>query len=131
MSRNASVDAVSRTTVAGISPATIRQNRHSGSVTSTDRRLKTMTVPRRVLVTGASRGVGRAVAAAFAARGDRVAIHHRDSADLAASLRAALPGQGHVVVRADLADPAAVAAMVDAAAEALGGQIGGASCRER
>ncbi len=80
-----------------------------------------MPLPRRVLVTGASRGVGRAVAAAFAAHGDRVAIHHRDSADLAASLLACLPGEGHAVVRADLADPEAVAAMVDDAAEALGG----------
>ncbi|HET8659113.1 MAG TPA: SDR family oxidoreductase [Micromonosporaceae bacterium] len=76
---------------------------------------------RAVLVTGASRGIGRAVAAAFAAAGDRVAIHHRRSPDLAEQLRAALPGQGHAVVRADLADPAAVKAMVDAAAQALDG----------
>ncbi|MEV0460574.1 SDR family NAD(P)-dependent oxidoreductase [Catellatospora methionotrophica] len=80
-----------------------------------------MSKPRAVLVTGASRGVGRAVAAAFAAHGDRVAIHHRDSAGLADSLRASLPGQGHAVVRADLADADAVAAMVDEAAAALGG----------
>jgi NAD(P)-dependent dehydrogenase (short-subunit alcohol dehydrogenase family) len=77
--------------------------------------------PRRVLVTGASRGVGRAIAAAFASNGDRVAIHHRDSADLAASLRADLHGDGHVIVQGDLADPEAVAAMVDAAAQQLGG----------
>jgi 3-oxoacyl-[acyl-carrier protein] reductase len=76
---------------------------------------------RAVLVTGASRGVGRAVAAAFAARGDRIAIHHRDSAALAESLRAELPGDGHLVVQADLAQPAAVEAMVNAAAAALGG----------
>ncbi|HEY0698748.1 MAG TPA: SDR family NAD(P)-dependent oxidoreductase, partial [Micromonospora sp.] len=37
---------------------------------------------RAVLVTGASRGIGRAVARAFADSGDRVAIHHRDSAVL-------------------------------------------------
>jgi len=74
-----------------------------------------------VLVTGASRGIGRAVAVAFGASGDRVAIHHRDSAELAESLRASLPGDGHVVVRADLADPAGVQAMVEAAASALGG----------
>jgi NAD(P)-dependent dehydrogenase (short-subunit alcohol dehydrogenase family) len=73
-----------------------------------------MPVPRGVSATGAWRGVGRAVAAAFAGRGDRVAIHHRDSAGLAESLRAALPGEGHAVVRADLADPDAVARMVDA-----------------
>ncbi|QKW16416.1 SDR family NAD(P)-dependent oxidoreductase [Verrucosispora sp. NA02020] len=76
---------------------------------------------RAVLVTGGSRGIGRAVVTAFAASGDRVAIHHRDSADLAEALRAALPGDGHLVVRADLADPDAVRAMVDEAAERLGG----------
>ncbi|MEU5791777.1 SDR family oxidoreductase [Micromonospora purpureochromogenes] len=76
---------------------------------------------RAVLVTGASRGIGRAVARAFAASGDRVAIHHRDSAELAEALRAELPGDGHVVVRADLTDPAAVKTMVDDAAARLGG----------
>ncbi|HEY2949873.1 MAG TPA: SDR family oxidoreductase [Micromonosporaceae bacterium] len=76
---------------------------------------------RAVLVTGASRGIGRAVAEAFAGNGDRVAIHHRDSAALAEQVRAALPGQGHVVVRGDLADPAAVRSFVDETAERLGG----------
>jgi NAD(P)-dependent dehydrogenase (short-subunit alcohol dehydrogenase family) len=76
---------------------------------------------RSVLVTGASRGIGRAVATRFAEGGDRVAVHHRDSAPLAEQLVAALPGEGHVVVRADLADPEEVRAMVDAAADALGG----------
>ena len=76
---------------------------------------------RAVLVTGASRGLGRAIAARFAAGGDRVAVHHRDSAPLADQLVASLPGAGHVVVRADMADPAAVRAMVDQAAAALDG----------
>ncbi|HMG62996.1 MAG TPA: SDR family oxidoreductase [Streptosporangiaceae bacterium] len=75
---------------------------------------------RGILITGASRGIGRATAAAFAARGDRVAVHHRDSAGQAEAVLAGLPGRGHTVVRADLADPEAVAAMVDAAASALG-----------
>jgi NAD(P)-dependent dehydrogenase (short-subunit alcohol dehydrogenase family) len=72
-------------------------------------------------VTGASRGIGRAIAARFAAGGDRVAVHHRDSAELADRLVAELPGTGHVVVRADLADPDGVRAMVDDAAGRLGG----------
>ncbi|WSA30482.1 SDR family oxidoreductase [Micromonospora peucetia] len=76
---------------------------------------------RAVLVTGASRGIGQAVATAFAAGGDRVAIHHRDSAELAERLRAELPGEGHVVVRADLRDPDAVRGMVDESAGLLGG----------
>ena len=76
---------------------------------------------RAVLVTGASRGVGRAVATRFAQSGDRVAVHHRDSAALANQLAASLPGAGHVVVRADMADPDAVRDMVDAAANGLGG----------
>jgi NAD(P)-dependent dehydrogenase (short-subunit alcohol dehydrogenase family) len=76
---------------------------------------------RSVLVTGSSRGLGRAIAARFAAAGDRVAVHHRDSAALAEELLADLPGDGHVVVQADMADPAAVRAMVDTAADGLGG----------
>ena len=76
---------------------------------------------RAVLVTGSSRGLGRAIAARFAASGDRVAVHHRDSASLAEQLAASLPGAGHVVVRADMADPTAVRDMVDEAAERLGG----------
>ncbi len=76
---------------------------------------------RKILVTGSSRGIGQAVAAAFAAAGDRVAVHHRDNAALAARVAASLPGDGHVVVQADIADPAAVRVMVDEAAGRLGG----------
>ena len=76
---------------------------------------------RAVLVTGASRGVGRAIATRFAEGGDRVAVHHRDSAALAEQLVAGLPGAGHVVVQAEMADPAGVRAMVDLAAQRLDG----------
>jgi len=76
---------------------------------------------RKILVTGSSRGIGRAIAAAFARSGDIVAVHHRDSAPLAQDVVAGLPGDGHIVVQADIADPDAVRAMVDDAAGRLGG----------
>src|SRR5215469_9195136 len=59
----------------------------------------------------------------FAAAGDRVAIHHRDAAKLAAELAEELPGSGHAVVQADLADADAVQAMVDEAVAGLGGSL--------
>jgi NAD(P)-dependent dehydrogenase (short-subunit alcohol dehydrogenase family) len=76
---------------------------------------------RAVLITGASRGIGRATALAFAAHGDHVAVHHRDSAGRAAGVLAELPGDGHMVVQADLTDPAGARRMVDEAAAGLGG----------
>jgi len=76
---------------------------------------------RAVLVTGASRGIGAAVARAFASRGDRVAVHYGSNAALAEEVAASLAGSGHVVLGADLADPDAVRQMVELAAERLGG----------
>jgi 3-oxoacyl-[acyl-carrier protein] reductase len=78
-------------------------------------------VSRAVLVTGGSRGIGAAIARAFAERGDRVAVHCRDAVATAEVVRDSLAGDGHVVVRADLAVPAEVRAMVDAAAAGLDG----------
>jgi 3-oxoacyl-[acyl-carrier protein] reductase len=78
-------------------------------------------MPRAVLVTGASRGIGRAVAQAFAELGDRVAVHYGASAELAAQVVGELPGSGHTMVQADLADAGAVRRMVDQAHAGLGG----------
>ncbi|MGW5877288.1 SDR family NAD(P)-dependent oxidoreductase [Nocardiopsis terrae] len=75
---------------------------------------------RNVLVTGAARGVGRAVATAFAEAGDRVAVHYGTRRAQAEATLAALPGQGHVLAGADLRDPEATAALVERAVEGLG-----------
>ena len=66
-----------------------------------------------VLITGSSRGIGRAIAQLFAERGARVAVHyHRDRAAAEATL-AELPGGPHLLVAGDLADAAAVEAFVN------------------
>src|SRR5512146_3249809 len=76
---------------------------------------------RAVLVTGGSRGIGAAIARAFAERGDRVAVHYGSAAVLAEQVATSLPGEGHVTVQADMASPGQVRAMVDSAAGQLGG----------
>ncbi len=78
-------------------------------------------VPRRALVTGGSRGVGAAVAAALAAAGHAVAVHCRVDTAAAETVVSALPGSGHTIVSGDIADPEQVRAFVAAAVTALGG----------
>src|SRR6202163_1600982 len=61
------------------------------------------------LVTGASRGIGRAIARSLAARGVRVALHYRTNEAAAKEARAELAGDGHLLCSADLGDAAATA----------------------
>ncbi|HPU14609.1 MAG TPA: SDR family NAD(P)-dependent oxidoreductase, partial [Polymorphobacter sp.] len=69
------------------------------------------------LVTGASGGLGAAIARGLAAQGARVALSGTRVAPLEA-LAAELPGS--VVLACDLSDAAAVDALVGRAVEALG-----------
>ncbi|MBX3065335.1 MAG: SDR family oxidoreductase [Anaerolineae bacterium] len=74
-----------------------------------------------VLVTGASRGIGRAIALEFAMRGARIAINYHSNQVAAEETRGALPGTGHLLVQADIADPQAVQAMVQRTVDQMGG----------
>jgi 3-oxoacyl-[acyl-carrier protein] reductase len=73
------------------------------------------------LVTGASGGIGSAIAHALATQGARVAVSGSNAEKLAA-FRDQLGGD-HVAVPADLSDAAAVDALVPAALAALGGRL--------
>ncbi|MCC3298100.1 SDR family NAD(P)-dependent oxidoreductase [Arthrobacter caoxuetaonis] len=74
------------------------------------------------LVTGGTRGIGRAIVEAFAAEGANVAFCARDAAEVAAT-ETALAGTGATVEGTvlDVGDGGAVAAWVDAVAGRFGG----------
>lgn len=73
-----------------------------------------------VLVTGGSRGIGQAIVQAFAEAGARVAIHYHQQKEGAKRVRGMLPGKGHCIVQADLANSIAVAQMINFATTVLG-----------
>ena len=73
-----------------------------------------------VLVTGGSRGIGRAVAEAFAARGATVVVQFRADRRAADETLAALDGDGHLALPADLADPEQVRSLVERVVAELG-----------
>ena len=74
------------------------------------------------IVTGASRGIGRAVARRIAADGYAVCINYLERRDKAEELRAELEAEGRraMVFRADVADRADVEAMAAAVRERFG-----------
>jgi 3-oxoacyl-[acyl-carrier protein] reductase len=74
---------------------------------------------RSVVVTGASKGIGKGIAAGFARAGARVLVVGRDG-DAAAAAADEL-GRGASAFAADVADPEACAAMAAAAIERHGG----------
>jgi NAD(P)-dependent dehydrogenase (short-subunit alcohol dehydrogenase family) len=75
-----------------------------------------------VLVTGAARRLGRAIALDLAGAGWNVAVHYNGSADEAEETAAAAREMGvkAVALQADLAEESQMAALVDRAADAVG-----------
>jgi 3-oxoacyl-[acyl-carrier protein] reductase len=73
-----------------------------------------------VLVTGGSRGIGRAIATAFAARGARVAINYLSNSKAAEETVASLDGGPHLLVQGDISDPEAVRRMIETVTESFG-----------
>ena len=78
---------------------------------------------RRALVTGASRGIGAAIAIGLAKAGAEVAVHYAGNAEAAERVAATIRSLGRKapVIGADLSDPAAPRRLFDETARALGG----------
>lgn len=60
---------------------------------------------KKVLVTGGTRGIGKAIALAFAKKGAMVAVLFRSDQVSADTVLAELQGSGHLAIKADVADP--------------------------
>lgn len=89
-----------------------------------------LTIPdlagKRILITGASTGIGAALARAFAQQGSRLALHYNASAGPAETLAGEIRGGGGTaaLVRGDVSDAGTMRRIVDEAAAALGGLDG-------
>ena len=73
-----------------------------------------------VLVTGGTRGIGRAIALAFAKRGARVAVLFRSDQVSADKTLAELEGNGHLAFKTDVADAEQVEKAVSDVIETFG-----------
>lgn len=74
------------------------------------------------LVTGASRGIGRAIAVKLASEGAKVALNYAGNAAAAEEVKKEIEASGGqaITVQADVSDPASVEAMIQTVADAFG-----------
>jgi NAD(P)-dependent dehydrogenase (short-subunit alcohol dehydrogenase family) len=72
------------------------------------------------LVTGASRGIGAAIASALAERGARVVVHYGHAKELAVKVAENLAGSDHLVVGANLANPDAADDFIESVVDQTG-----------
>jgi NAD(P)-dependent dehydrogenase (short-subunit alcohol dehydrogenase family) len=75
---------------------------------------------KRVLVTGGSRGLGRAICELFAANGYRVAVHFNRNRDAAADCLESMAGEEHALVEGPISKPQQACEVFDKALERLG-----------
>ncbi len=73
-----------------------------------------------VLITGSSRGIGRATARAFAAEGARLCVHYNTNRAAAEETLVSLQGSGHMVAGGNLRDPSSAPKIVDAVIQTMG-----------
>lgn len=74
-----------------------------------------------ILVTGGTRGIGKAVSQAFAQRGAQVAMIYNNNTHAARAALEELPGNGHQALQCDIANPEKVSVAVNEITEQMGG----------
>jgi len=73
-----------------------------------------------VLVTGASRGIGKVIAQQFAQQGAQVIVHYNQNRERAEKTLSSLSGADHILLQADLTDPNAAQKLVETVVAKMG-----------
>jgi len=75
---------------------------------------------KKILITGASRGIGKATALAFAEKGAKVGINFRSNVEEAQKTLSELPGEGHNLFQGDISEKENCQALIDDFIKAYG-----------